>query len=61
MLIDIPDKIHRRLKIWAAQEGVPLREKIIECLGSTVHVDDDGSWALFMAEMTKEEEEETKS
>lgn len=60
VLIDIPDKIHRRLKTLAAIEGVTLREKIIERLGDAVYADDDGSWALFMADLTKEEEE-TKS
>lgn len=59
VLIDIPDKIHRRLKMLAAIEGVTLREKIIGCLGDSVYVDDDGSWAAFMADLTKEEQGES--
>ena len=55
VLIDVPDKIHKRLKMWAAHEGVTLREKIIDCLGDAVYVYDDGSWAEFMADLTKEE------
>ena len=47
--------------MWTAQEGVTLREKIIGCLGDAVHVDDDGSWNAFMADMMKEEQEETES
>jgi hypothetical protein len=43
----------------AAREGVTLREKIIQYLGSSVYVDDDGSWAAFMADLTKEEQEES--
>jgi hypothetical protein len=55
VLIDVPDKIHRRLKMWAAYEGVTLRQKIIDCLGDVVWVNDDGSWADFVADWTKEE------
>ena len=61
VLIDIPDKIHRRLKTVAAIEGVTLREKIIEFLGILVHIDDDPSWNDLMAETIKEEQEETES
>lgn len=43
----------------AAIEGVTLREKIIGCLGDSVYVDDDGSWAAFMADLTKEEQGES--
>jgi hypothetical protein len=39
---------------------VTLREKIIDCLGDSVYVDDDGSWADFMKDMTKEEQETTE-
>ena len=43
-LLDIPDKIHQRLKMRAVAEGKTLKEVIIEALGDVVYIDDDGSW-----------------
>jgi hypothetical protein len=41
----------------AAIEGIPMKEKIIEMLGNAVYIDDDASWAPFLADTTKEESE----
>jgi hypothetical protein len=55
--MDIPDGIHRRIKMLAANEGITMKEKIIEMLGNDVFIDDDASWAQYLAETTKEESE----
>ncbi len=55
--MDIPDGIHRRIKMLAATEGITMKEKIIEMLGNDVFIDDDASWASYLAETIKEESE----
>jgi hypothetical protein len=55
--VDVPDAIHRRIKMLAAIEGKTMKEEIIEMLGRAVFIDEDTQWAQYLVEATKEESE----
>lgn len=50
-LLDIPDPIHRRLKMLAAVQGKKLKEVIIDALGNSVHIEDEGSWREMLEDI----------
>ena len=55
VLIDIPSKIHSRIKILSAMKKTTMKEIIIETLGAGVYaIDDDGSWEDYITDLLKE-------
>ena len=58
-LLDIPNPIHRRLKMLAAVQGKKLKEVIIDTLGDSVHIDDDDSWREMLKDVMNSCEKET--
>ena len=37
MSIDVPQKVHKRIKVLAAAEGASIREFVIECLRERIY------------------------
>lgn len=55
VLIDIPSKIHSRIKILSAMKNTTMKEIIIKTLGEGVFADDnDGSWEDYITDLLKE-------
>lgn len=57
VLIDIPNEIHKRIKMLAAVEEIPMKDEIIKMLGDLVYIDDLDSWKDMLADMTTGETE----
>jgi len=58
VLIDVPNEIHKRLKMLAAIEEIPMKDEIIKQLGLAVLIDDSNSWRAMLIDLQKEKKEE---
>ena len=51
VLVDLPSKIHSRIKMLAAMKKTTMKDMTIELLGDSVWAHDDESWGLYVKDL----------
>jgi len=54
VLIDLPSKIHSRIKMLSAMKKITMKDMIIQLLGQTVWVNSDEEWGLYINDLLKD-------
>ena len=55
VLVDLPSKIHSRIKMLAAMKKTTMKDMTIELLGDSVWANDDGSWGLYVKDLLEDQ------
>ena len=56
VLIDLPSKIHSRIKMLSAMKRITMKDMIIKMLGEDVWVNDNESWGDYIKDLLADQE-----
>lgn len=54
VLVDLPSKIHSRIKMLSAMKKITMKDMIIKLLGQSIWVDSDKEWAQYINDLIKD-------